>query len=121
MVGFIAPLLRSVFFSMPVLMPDAVGMAFELATYGLVSGMLYKKLPKTNVSIYVSLVLAMVAGRIVWGAARFVIAGIQATAFPFSAFIAGAVTNAIPGIVLHIILVPVLVMALKKAKLLLNE
>lgn len=106
---------------MPVLMPDAVGMAFELATYGMVSGMLYKKLPKTNVSIYVSLVLAMVAGRTVWGAARFVIAGIQATAFPISAFLAGAVTNAIPGIVLHIILVPVLVMALKKTKLLLNE
>lgn len=120
-VGFIAPLLRFVLFGMPVLMPIGAAMAFELAAYGFVSGILYKKLPKTNLSIYASLIIAMIAGRIVWGAARFTLAGFQATEFPFSAFIAGAVLNAIPGIILHIILIPIIVMALKNANLVLND
>lgn len=96
-------------------------MAFELATYGFVSGILYKKLPKNTLNIYIALIIAMVAGRIVWGAARFVLAGISGTEFPFSAFIAGAVTTALPGIILHLIIIPLIVLALKKAKFILNE
>ena len=68
-----------------------------------------------------ALIGAMIGGRIVWGLVRFLIAGLSGTAFPFSVFIAGAVTNAIPGIILHIILVPVIIIALKKAKVILKE
>ena len=39
-VGFIAPPLRSVLFGMPAMFPGAAAMAFELATYGAVSGLL---------------------------------------------------------------------------------
>lgn len=120
-VGFIAPLLRSVMFGMPQMFPTGVAMAFELAAYGAFSGILYKALPKKNVYIYVSLIAAMVLGRAVWGAVRFAIAGLTASEFPFSAFLAGAITTAIPGIVLHIILIPILVMVLKKARLVLNN
>ncbi len=120
-VGLVAPILRFAVFGMPVLMPMGVSMAFELATYGLVCGMLYKKLPKSNWNIYVSLIAAMLSGRVVWGVARFVLAGFQATEFPVSAFIAGALTNAVPGIVLQLVLIPVLVIALKKARLVLND
>ena len=45
-VGFIAPLLRSAFFGMPTMFPAAVSMAFELAAYGAVAGLLYRVLPK---------------------------------------------------------------------------
>lgn len=120
-VGFIAPLLRSVLFGMPPMFPMAAAMAFELAAYGIVAGILYKRLPKTAVNIYVTLILAMICGRIVWGIARLVFAGIQGTAFTFSAFIAGAITGSIPGIVLHIVLIPLIIIALKKAKLVPNE
>ena len=113
-VGLIAPVLRSVMFGMPPMFPVAICMAFELATYGAVSGMLYSKLPRNKVSIYVSLLTAMVAGRLVWGLARFVCAGLDVSAFGLSAFWAGAVATAIPGIVVQIILIPVLVMALEK-------
>ena len=102
-------------------MPTGIAMAFELAAYGCISGFLYRKLPKTNFNIYVSLVIAMLAGRVIWGIVRRVLAGRQADTFPLSAFIAGAVTNAIPGIILHIILIPVIVMALKRAGLVLND
>jgi len=120
-VGALAPLLRSLLFHMPAMYPQALGMAFELATYGLVSGLLYKLLPKKTPYIYVTLIVAMLCGRVVWGLARYVMAGLSGSSFPWSAFVAGAFTNAIPGIILHIVLVPVLVIALKRAKLLLND
>lgn len=114
MVGFVAPLLRSVAFAMPPMFPVAFCMAFELATYGAVSGMLYQKLGKKKRSIYVALLVAMVLGRLVWGAARLVCAGLDTTAFGLSAFWAGAITTAIPGIIVQIVLIPVLVIALEK-------
>ena len=113
-VGFVAPLLRSVTLGMPMIFPQAVCMAFELATYGAVSGFLYSKLPHKKSSIYVSLLTAMVAGRLVWGIARFLCAGLDVTAFGLSAFWAGAITTAIPGIIVQILLIPVIVMALEK-------
>ena len=120
-VGFIAPLLRSLLFGMPVMFPGACAMALELATYGAVSGFLYRRLPRGPLGVYLTLLIGMVCGRTVWGAARYVFAGLQGSSFPMEAFIAGAVTNAIPGIVLHIVLIPVIVLAMERAKLVLNE
>ncbi len=120
-VGYIAPLLRSVIFGMPVMVPGAVAMAFELAVYGLVSGILYRLLPKKKWSIYVTLIVAMLAGRVVWGIARLIIAGLSGNSFTWALFLAGAFTNAIPGIILHIVLIPVIVMVLERAGLSLNQ
>ena len=114
MVGIVAPLLRSVTFGMPPMFPVAICMAFELATYGAVSGALYQKLPKKKSSIYLALLVAMVVGRLVWGAAQFVCMGLNPDAFGFAAFWAGAITSAIPGIIVQIVLIPLLVMALEK-------
>ena len=68
-VGFTAPLLRSMILTMPPLFPTAVCMAFELAAYGAIAGILYKVLPKKKITIYASLLIAMIAGRLVqrWG------------------------------------------------------
>jgi len=120
-VGFAAPLLRFAIFGMPPIYPTGIAMAFELAAYGLVSGLLYKLFPKKVGYVYLSQITAMVAGRIVWGLARLVIAGLAGTEFPFSAFLAGALTEAIPGIILHLLLIPPIVLLLKKAKLIVNE
>ena len=120
-VGFIAPLLRSVIFGMPVMVPGAVAMAFELAVYGLISGILYRLLPKKKWSIYVTLIVAMLAGRVVWGIARLIIAGLSGNSFTWALFLAGAFTNAIPGIILHIVLIPIIVMVLEHAGLSLNK
>ena len=116
-VGFVAPMLRHVWLGMPPLI-TAITMSFELAAYGLFSGLLYRLLPKKTVNIYVSLIGAMILGRIVWGIAMVVISGVSGSAFTWSAFIAGALLNAVPGIILHIVLIPILVMALKRAKVL---
>ncbi len=119
-VGLVAPLLRSALFGMPTLYPAAVAMTFELAAYGALSGILYRLLPKKIWSVYAALILAMIGGRLVWGAARYALAGLGGSEFPLSAFFAGAVLNAIPGIILHIVLIPPLVIILEKAKLTLN-
>ena len=120
-VGFIAPLLRSVLFGAPPMFPGAVAMAFELAVYGAVSGLLYRLLPKKKWSIYASLIIAMLAGRAVWGIVRLILAGLSGKGFTWAAFLAGAFTNAVPGIILQIVLIPVLVMILDRAGLSLNK
>lgn len=120
-VGFIAPLLRFALFGAPVIYPIGLAMAFELATYGFSAGLSYKLLPKTPGFVYVALLCGMIDGRIVWGLARYIMAGLGGSEFPFSAFLAGAVTNAIPGILLQIVLIPPIVLTLKKANLFYNN
>ncbi len=115
-VGFLAPLLRSAMLGMPVMFPKAVCMAFELATYGAVAGFLYRIFPKKKRFVYCALLGAMILGRIVWGIAMSLCIGITGNPFGFSAFLAGAVTNAVPGIIIQIILIPVLIIALEKNK-----
>ena len=114
-VGFITPLLRGVMFGMPALMPSGAGMAVELAVYGLVTGILYSKLPKKIPYIYVSLLGAMITGRIAWGIVSIAIYGVMGNQFSMALFWAGAFLNAIPGIVLQIVLIPAIMIALKKA------
>ena len=114
-VGFVTPLLRSMIFGMPVMMPSAIGMAFELAAYGFVTGFLYRKLPKKNYTVYISLLGAMIIGRIVWGMVSVVLYGIQGNSFSVQIFLSGALLNAIPGIILQIILIPAIMIALNKA------
>ncbi len=117
-VGFVMPLLRFAIFSMPK-MPNALSMAFELAAYGLTIGLLYGLSKKKGIAaLYGSLIGSMVIGRIVWGAAQWVILGIRGEGFPFQAFLAGAVLNAVPGILLQLILIPALILALRRAGML---
>ena len=114
-VGGIAPIMRYALFGMPPLMPTGLAMTFELAAYGLIAGLLYRKLPKTVPNIYISLICALLAGRIVWGIATLLIMGVTGGSFGWTAFLTGAVTGAIPGIIVQLVLIPVLVYALRKA------
>ena len=109
-VGFIAPLLRGLTLGMPPIFPAAICMAFELAAYGAVSGFMHRLLPRRRGFLYLSLLISMILGRLVWGFAMFVSLGVSGGVFTLSAFIAGAITNAIPGIILQIIIIPVAVM-----------
>ena len=116
-VGITAPLLRYAMFGMPPIFPMGLSMAFELAVYGLVIGVMYKLLPKKSGYIYVSLLTSMILGRVVWGCARLIFAGIKGGSFTFAMFISGAFTTAIPGIICQIVLVPLIVMILNKYKM----
>ena len=114
-VGAVAPLLRFARFHMPRIFPTGLAMCFELAAYGLVSGLLYRTLPKRPVNIYAALTGAMLAGRVVWGVVRVLLSGVSGEPFTWTMFMAGAFLNAVPGMIVHIALIPLLVMALKRA------
>lgn len=116
-VGVVVPVLRSMLFGMPPMFPHAIAMAFELATYGLLAGLFYQLLPKKNFSTYLTLILAMIGGRIVWGIASLVLYGLNGLPFTWQIFVGGAFINAIPGIIVQIILIPIIIMALERARL----
>ncbi|MDO5331157.1 MAG: ECF transporter S component [Bacillota bacterium] len=116
-VGLVSPILRSLIFGMPVMFPTAVSMAFELAAYGWLTGILYKHLPKKAGYIYLELILAMMAGRVVAGATMYFLMMAKGQAYTMTAFITTNFVTAVPGIILQVIVIPVIVMALKKAKL----
>lgn len=124
-VGFIAPLLRSVTFGMPAMFPDAVVMAFELAAYGAVAGIVYRLLRnKTGIwKIYIALVTAMIAGRIIYGILYLCLSGLGfiSTEVTWLFFWTKAFVNPFPGIVLQLVLIPVLVAALERTGMSLNK
>ena len=114
-VGAVAPLLRFVLFGMPPIFPTGVAMCFELAAYGFISSILYRRLPRKKLSIYIALLGAMIGGRIVWGLVRWLLAGLAGSSFTFAMFLSGALLKAVPGIIVQIVLVPLLVMAVERA------
>lgn len=111
-VGVIVPLLRSLLFGMPGMFPTAVAMCFELAGYGLMTGLLRRVLPRHPAMLYVNLVLSMLAGRVIWGVASMGLYAIAGNPFTWQIFAAGAFLNALPGIVLQLVIIPPLVLAL---------
>lgn len=122
LLGGLIPLSRSVLFGMPVLYPRAVCMAFEMAAYGGICGGLYRMMcsnPKIKkiAGIYISIIIAMLLGRVIWGVGR-ALCGLFATeAFTWGAFIAGGFVTAWPGMIVQLIVLPVLVLTLEKTKL----
>ena len=92
-------------------------MAFELAAYGFLTGLFYRLFPKKTGYIYLELLLAMLGGRIVWGLVSMLLYGVKGNAFTFAIFLNGAFINALPGIILQIVLIPIIVFALERAGL----
>ena len=116
--GIAGPLLSSVITGMP---PAAalVHMLPELCAYGLSCGLLYKLIHTGNIyaDIYCALAPAMLLGRAVGGVARtlFLLGGGQS--YTLALWAGAYLVEALPGIILHLILVPALVVVLAKAGL----
>lgn len=118
LVGFILPLLRSALFGMPVFFPSATAMAFELMTYGVVSGFLYS-ISKWHCvcALYRCLISAMLAGRIVWGIVQYIQLGLSGGVFTWQIFLTSAFIDAIIGVILQLILIPCIMVALNRSRL----
>lgn len=116
-VGFVLPLFRYVLFGAPP-MPAGAAMAFELAAYGAVVGFLYARSRwQCVVALYRCLIAAMVAGRLVWAAARMVLLGVSSVPFTWEIFLSSALLTAIPGILLQLIVIPAVMVALNRTGL----
>ena len=106
-VGATLPLLRSILFTMPPLYPTAISMAVELCIYGLAIGFIYGLFKKQNLlAVYVALIPSMILGRIAWGGCQTVLLSMQGNTFTIQAFLAGALLNAVPGIIIQLLLIP---------------
>ncbi len=117
-VGAVLPLLRSMTLGMPPMFPTATAMAFELMTYGFVSGWLYEHSKwKCIVALYRSLIAAMLAGRVVWGVVQIVLLGVTGAGFTWQMFMAGAFINAVPGIIAQLLIIPAVMIALNRTGL----
>ena len=122
-VGFITPILSHFIFGMPPIapMPMLQTMMFELATYGAIAGVLTKlvRTKSTYANLYISLIGAMVAGRLVMGVLNFLWFQLgwfpPTVTFTLRFWLNTALLTAWPGILIQIILVPTLVFALYKA------
>lgn len=114
-VGLILPFLRSLIFAMPPIYPNAVWMSLELATYGFMVGFLYSRMKKKDIfRLYICLISAMICGRVVWGIAKAILLGVGGKPFTFMAFITGGILDALPGIVLQFVLIPLIVRIVEK-------
>lgn len=119
-VGAVLPLLRSLLFGMPVMIPTAVSMAVELASYGLITGLLYPRLcqgMKHMPAMLLALLAAMVVGRVLGGGAKAVTMGLTGGTFSFAMFISGYFTATGAGALIHLLVIPPVVLALEKAHL----
>lgn len=104
LISFLLPIVRSLLFTMPPMYPSAIAMAFELGTYAIVINFIFKRFKKKNtVAVYCSLIPSMLLGRFAWGAMMYMLTGIG-----FEAFLASAFINALPGIVLQLVLIPLI-------------
>jgi niacin transporter len=114
--GLVTPLLSSVFTGMP---PAAMlpSMLCELAVYGLVSSMLARTIRTKNLyaNVYIALIGAMLAGRIVFGALNSLI--FKAGEYSMQIWLTSAFVTALPGVVIQLVLIPAIVIALQKARL----
>ena len=114
--GIIGPLLSSLITGMP---PAAMlpSMMVECAVYGFTAGLMMKlvRTKSTLADLYISLITAMVMGRVVAGFAK---AFIFAPGTPIFAWVSTSLVSGIPGIVIQLVLMPTIVAALTAAKLL---
>ena len=113
-VGMSAPILRSLMFGMPLMYPDAVAMCVEMGVYGFICGLEANDPRKSPGNIFLDLILAMVAGRVAWGAAMTFFAVISQVTFSVEAYKA-AILNTWPGIILQLMGLPPLIVFLQTA------
>ncbi len=105
--GLVLPILRSLCFGQPAMFPTAVAMSVELAVYGLTAGLVFTLIKKKNIlNVYISLISAMLLGRVISGMAKVVLYGTEGSPYTMEMFVAGSFANALPGIILQLIAIP---------------
>ena len=113
-VGLIAPPLRYALFGMPPIMPTGAAMMVELAVYGLSASLLRRALPKRPAYLYVSLILAMLLGRVFCGLLE---AFVFAPGYTWAQWLRESFVICLPGIVLQLAAIPLITLALRRCKI----
>ncbi|NMA82671.1 MAG: ECF transporter S component [Epulopiscium sp.] len=109
-VGLSVPIISHLLTGMPPI-PLLYIMVFELIAYGFLAGLLHKTF---HLHYFISLLFAMIGGRIVSGLAFFVAANLLHIGFPPNLSIIGSIITGLPGIIIQILFIPILMISLKK-------
>jgi riboflavin transporter FmnP len=104
--GVASPVLSAALTGMPPVMPHLPAMIVELAVYGTVSGYLYHQ---KRLSLFLSLVLAMLAGRIMAGFAVAVMAQFVRIEMTPAMYLYGYFVTGLPGMAIQLVMIPALV------------
>lgn len=114
--GLAGPVLSSLLTGMPAVavLPS---MAVELAVYGTVTGLLIGMVKTKNrtLNVYISLISAQILGRIAAGTVKALI--FVGGEYSIAMWVAGHFVTSAPGIVIQLILIPAVINALVKAKI----
>jgi hypothetical protein len=111
LVGFITVLISAAITGMPPV-PILYFMLVEVTIYGLIAGIAYRKL---KLNVYVSLILAMVVGRIALALTVFTLQPLLGLKLSPLAYMIGAVTEGLPGIIIQLVFIPIIVFSIEKA------
>ncbi len=98
------------------MVPYAVAMSFELAVYGFMTAVLRGLLSLKRLSVFITVAVAMFAGRIIWGIVFILLIG----AFDLSAWIivmSGAFFFTVINVVVQMVLIPFAIIALKRTRI----
>lgn len=115
--GLAGPVLSSVLSGMPSA-TGLISMVPELMIYGFVSGLVMKLIRTKNLylDLYIALVAAMLLGRVAGGVASAIFYMGTGEAYSIAIWATSYFVGAVPGIITHLILIPLLVITLMKAK-----
>lgn len=113
-VGMTAPILRSLMLYSPAMYPDAVAMAFEMGVYGFVCGLETNDPRREPTKIYIDLILAMIAGRVMWCVVMCLFALISDVTVTLP-LLKDSILNTWPGVALQLIALPPLIVFLQMA------
>lgn len=116
--GAAGPLLSHLLSGMPAA-AMLITMIPELCVYGVCTGLMMKwiRTGKLAADLYLSLIPAMLLGRIVGGVVRAVVYLSSAQTYSVALWASSYLLGTLPGIILHLILLPAVVLVLMKARL----
>lgn len=111
LIGFMTVILSAAITGMPPV-PVIYFMLVEVTVYGLAAGIAYKRF---KLNVYISLISSMVAGRLALAISVFTLQPLLGLKLSPQAYMIGALTKGVPGIIIQLIFIPIIVFSLERA------
>lgn len=119
--GLITPFFLLLITGSPTFYPDAIAMSLEFFLFGVVASPIFRSFARSAESLYAGLGAAMLAGRIGYMAAMYIIIELQHLDFTLKPLLRSEVLYVWSGILLQLIVVPLLTLAANNLGLLDDE
>ena len=119
--GLLTPFFLFLITGTPAFYPDAIAMSLEFFLFGVVASPIFRSFARSAESLYAGLGAAILAGRLGYTAAMYIMIELQHIDFALKPLLRSEVLDVWPGILLQLIVVPLLVFAANSIGLLDDE